>query len=148
MQNRYSSKIFPLDCGRFLAYNLRGDKQPFNTRGAANIYSRTGGPLTPYKGFQIAPNKRIFKNGVQVFDAHWQLCETIDECKALIDQSEAERTKPKLILKQVTEPTNYEQFQIEHYGNVLGNAYVEPSGHSHNTPEELERLNHFKNMQQ
>ena len=147
MQNTYSGKVFPTDVGRFLSYNLRGDHQNFNSVEAANIFSRQGGPLVHHLGFDIVPGiVRIFRNGVQVFTAPWQLCDTMEAAKELIERSVSAKTV-KLKTYIPVELDNYELFQIENYGNILKPLSVNPDGDCDNSEDELRRAAHFQNMQ-
>lgn len=72
--------------GRYQATNRQGQTQNFDDHIEAVAFSETG-TMIEYKGFEITPTFQIFKNGKQVFTAHWQRCHTLEQAQIMIDAS-------------------------------------------------------------
>lgn len=72
--------------GRYQATNRQGQTQNFDSYAEAEQFSNTG-TMIEYKGFEITPTFQIFKNGKQVFTAHWQRCHTLEQAQVMIDAS-------------------------------------------------------------
>lgn len=114
----------------WVAYNLSGNRQTFYREQDAVDFSKSGS-VVEYRGFTISPDLKIFKNGKQMFDAIWQRCETLQQAQLIIDTSIACKI----------EQTNYETFQLEKYGNVVGSLETTPEGELFESGvDELNRL--------
>lgn len=72
---------------RYKATNLENNYQWFDKWEDADTFSKSGGPVTEYRGFGITPQFQISKNGKFVFTAWHQRCHTLEQAITQIDMS-------------------------------------------------------------
>ena len=72
---------------RYKATNVVNQSQWFDSWEDAEAFSKSGGPITEYRGFNITPLFQISKNGKFVFTAWHQRCHTLEQAMLQIDMS-------------------------------------------------------------
>lgn len=93
--------------------------------------------IEQYRGFEIDHFFRIYKSGKHVFSAHWQICNSIEEAKNIINNS-------LLVAEQLN---NYQERQLNKYGNILPEPIILPDGtcELENGQEDADRFSEWIN---